>query len=78
MVDTVQVVQEIPQLVRPMGPDDEGVVHVAKPAEELVRGQVNYPLLKVLHVEVGNDRREWRVHGHTVNLFVELAIETEV
>jgi hypothetical protein len=31
-VDTVQVVQEVLQIVGPVLPDDEGVVHVAKPA----------------------------------------------
>jgi hypothetical protein len=39
LVDTVQVVQEVLQLVESVWPDDEGVVLVAKPAEGLVGGQ---------------------------------------
>jgi hypothetical protein len=39
LVDTVQVVQEVLQLVRFLWPDDEGVVHIAKPAEGIVGSQ---------------------------------------
>jgi hypothetical protein len=37
-------------------PDDESVLHIAKPAEGLVGSQVKRPHLEVLHIEVGNDR----------------------
>jgi hypothetical protein len=57
LVDTVQVVQEVLQLVGSVWTDDEGAVHVAKPAEWLVGSQVKCPLLEVLHREVGV---EWR------------------
>lgn len=35
-------------------------------------------LLEVLHIEVGDDRRQWHVHGHTIDLFVDLPIEAEI
>ncbi|PNF16784.1 hypothetical protein B7P43_G00868 [Cryptotermes secundus] len=35
-VDTVQVAQEVLQLVGSVWPDDEGVIHVVKPEERLV------------------------------------------
>jgi hypothetical protein len=57
LVDTVQVVQEILQLVGFMLSDDEGVIHISKSAEVLVGGQVKRPLLEFLHVKFGND---WR------------------
>jgi hypothetical protein len=66
------------KLVGPVWPDKESVVHAAKPAERLVRGQVKRPLLEVLHIEVGDDRRQWKAHGRTIDLFVELIIEAEV
>jgi hypothetical protein len=78
LVVTVQVVQEVLQLFVYMWPDDEGVVHVAKSAEGFVGSQVKRPLLEVLHIEVGDDSRQWKAHGHTIDLFVELAIESEV
>jgi hypothetical protein len=53
LVDTVQVAQEVLQLVGSVWSDDEGVVHVATPAEGLVGSQVKCPLLEVLHIEVG-------------------------
>jgi hypothetical protein len=46
--------------------------------EGLVGSQVKRPLLEVLHIEGGNDRRQWTAHGHTINLFVELALEAKV
>jgi hypothetical protein len=55
LADTVQVVQEVHQLVGSVWPDDEAVVHVAKPTEGLVGGQVKRPLLEILHVEVGDE-----------------------
>jgi hypothetical protein len=57
-VAAVQVVQEILWLLRSVWPDD-GVVHVAKLAEGLVRGQVKCLLFEILHVEVGDDWRQW-------------------
>jgi hypothetical protein len=41
LVDTVQVVQEVLQLLGSMWPGDEGVVHIAKPAEGLVGAKSN-------------------------------------
>jgi hypothetical protein len=72
------VVQEVLQLVGSVWPDDEGIVHVAKSAEGLMGNQVKRPLLKVLHIEVGDGRRQWRAHGHTIGLFVELATIAEL
>jgi hypothetical protein len=40
LVDTVQVIRGVLQLVGSVWPDDKGGVHVAKPAEGLVWGQV--------------------------------------
>jgi hypothetical protein len=40
------MVQEILQLVGSVWPDDKGVVHVAKLAEGLLRGQIKGRLLK--------------------------------
>jgi hypothetical protein len=58
LVDVVQMVQEVLQLVGSVWPDD-GVVHIVKPAEGLVESQVKCPLLKALHVDVGDDWRQW-------------------
>jgi hypothetical protein len=66
------------QLVGSVWPDDEGVVRIMKPAEGLVGSQVKRPLLEILHIEVGSDLGQWRAHGHTIDLFLELAIEAEV
>jgi hypothetical protein len=74
LVDTVQVVKEVPQPVGAMWPDDESVAHVTKPAERLMWSPVERHLLEVFNVEVDDDRR----HGHAVNIFVELASEAEV
>jgi hypothetical protein len=57
-VDAVQVIQEVLKLVGSMWPDDESVVHVAKPAEGLLGSQVQRPFLEVLHIEVGDDWRQ--------------------
>jgi hypothetical protein len=59
LVDTVQVVKEVPQPVGAVWPDDESVVHVTKPAERLMGSPVERHLLEVFHVEVGDDRRQW-------------------
>jgi hypothetical protein len=75
LVDTVQVVQEILQLIRSLWPDDECVVHVAKPAEGLAGEPSQAPSPASPPYRVGNGRRQWRSHGHAINLFVELAIE---
>jgi hypothetical protein len=53
LVDTVQVVQEVLQLVGSVWPNDECVIYIAKPAEGLVGRQVKRSLLEVLDVEVG-------------------------
>jgi hypothetical protein len=47
LVYIVQVGQEVLQLVGSVWPDDEGVIHVAKPADGLVGCQVKRPLLEV-------------------------------
>jgi hypothetical protein len=62
LVVTEQVVQEILQLIGSVWPDDRGVIRIAKPAEGLGGGgggQVKRPHLEVLHVEVGDDWRQW-------------------
>jgi hypothetical protein len=41
-------------------------------------GRFECYLLEILHDEVGYDRGEWRTHGHTISLSVELPIECEV
>jgi hypothetical protein len=38
LVDSVQVVQKVLELVGSLWPDDEGVIHVVKPAEGVVGG----------------------------------------
>jgi hypothetical protein len=78
LVDTLQVVTEVPQPVRAMWPDDESVVHVTDPAEGLTESPAERYLLEVLHVEVGDNWRQWGTRSHTVSLFMELASETEV
>jgi hypothetical protein len=47
LVDTVQVVQEVLKVVGPVWPDDEGVVHVAKPAQGHLGSQIERPLFEV-------------------------------
>jgi hypothetical protein len=37
----------------------------------------NIVLFEALYDEVKNRRWNWRMHGHSVRLFVELSIETE-
>jgi hypothetical protein len=59
LVDTVQVVKEVPQPVGAVWSDDESVVHVTKPADRLMGSLVKRRLLEVFHVEVGNDQRKW-------------------
>jgi hypothetical protein len=34
--------------------------------------------LKILHEEVADDQRQWWTHSHAVNLFIELASETDI
>jgi hypothetical protein len=59
LVDTVQVVQEVLQLLGSLWLDNESVIHVATPAEGLVMDQVKRPLLEVLHAGAGDDRKQW-------------------
>jgi hypothetical protein len=47
LVDTIQVVKEVLKPVRTVGPDDESVVHVAKPAEGLMGSPVERHILEV-------------------------------
>jgi hypothetical protein len=57
LVDTIQVVEEVPQLVRAVWPDDKSVIHITVSAEGLMGSPIERHLLKVLHEEVGDDRR---------------------
>jgi hypothetical protein len=57
LMDTVQVVKELRQLVWTMGTDDERVIHVTESAERLVDRPIQSAFFKVLHEEVGDDRR---------------------
>jgi hypothetical protein len=61
-----------------MWPDDEGVIYIAIPAPRFLWGRFECYLLEILHEEVGYERGEWRTHGHTISLSVELPIECEV
>jgi hypothetical protein len=56
LMDTVQVFKELRQLAWTMGPDDERVIHVAKPAELHVDRRLQSRFLKVFYEEVGYDR----------------------
>jgi hypothetical protein len=56
-MDTLQVIKELRQLACTMGPDDKCVIHVTKPAERLVDRSLQTRFFRVLHEEVGNDRR---------------------
>jgi hypothetical protein len=58
LVDTVQVVKEVPQPVRNMWSDDESAVHVTERIE-LMGSPIKSHLLEVLHEEAGNDQRQW-------------------
>ena len=58
-----------------MWPDDECVVHISIPAGRLVCGFFYFFRLEVFHVEVGDSRREWGAHGHSVCLFVKLTCQ---
>jgi len=60
-----------------MWPDDESITNISIPARGLVCGLFYSFHLEVFHVKVGDDWREWRAHGDTVCLFVELAIDTD-
>jgi hypothetical protein len=51
LMDAVWVVEEVIQLVGTVWSDDEGVVHVTKPVEGLLGGQVKDRHLKVHHIE---------------------------
>jgi hypothetical protein len=53
-----------------MGPDDESVIHITKPAERLMGCLVERHLLKVLHEEFGDNRRQWQTHSQAVGLYV--------
>jgi hypothetical protein len=59
LVDTVQVVREVPWPVGAVWPDDESVIHVEKTAEGLMGSPVERHLLEDFHVEAGDDRRQW-------------------
>ena len=61
-----------------MWPDDESIINISIPASGLECGLFYSFRLEVFHVKVGDDWREWRAHGDTVCLFVELAVDTEV
>jgi hypothetical protein len=54
LVDTVQVVKEVPQSVESMWPDDESVFHVMEPAEGLMGNLIKRDLFEILQEEVGN------------------------
>jgi hypothetical protein len=49
-----------------------------EPANGLMGYLVECHLLKALHEEVGDNKRQWQTHSHTVGLFIELATEAEV
>jgi hypothetical protein len=74
---SVQVIKEFRQLAGSMWPDDECVIYVAKPAEELIGHRLQSHFFKIFHEIVCNDRGEWQTHRHTIGLLVELAIEAE-
>jgi hypothetical protein len=46
------------RLLCTMGPDDKCVVHISEPQRRLILGRVESQLLKVLHIDVADDRRE--------------------
>jgi hypothetical protein len=58
-VDTVQVVIEVLQPVGTMGPDDETVIHIMEPAEGLMGCAAECHFLRVLHEEVGDNKKQW-------------------
>jgi hypothetical protein len=60
-----------------VGPDDECVIHTAKPAEGLLGWPLQSYFFKVLFQEVGGDSGYWPTHGHTVSLLIELSIKPE-
>jgi hypothetical protein len=53
VMNTVQVVKEVSQPVRPMGLCNESVIHIMEPAERLVNCTVKHRLLKVHCENVG-------------------------
>jgi hypothetical protein len=57
LVDTVQVVKEVPQPVWCVQPDNKSVVHITEPAEGLISSSVECYLLEVFQEEVGNDQK---------------------
>jgi hypothetical protein len=74
---SVQVIKEFRQLAGSTRPDDECVIHVAKPAEGLIGRRLQSHFFKIFHEIVCNDRGERRTHRHTIGLLVELAIEAK-
>jgi hypothetical protein len=66
LMKSVQVIKEFRQLVWSMQPDDECVIHVAKPAEGLIGRRLQSHFFKVFHEIVCNDRGERRTHRQTV------------
>jgi hypothetical protein len=57
LVDTVQVVKEVPRPVGAVWPGDEIVVHVTEPAERITGIHIERHFLDVLNEEDTNDRR---------------------
>lgn len=58
VMDTVQKVKEALMIIRSAGPEDEYVKHVPETTEQLIFGPVECHLLRLLHVEAANHRKE--------------------
>jgi hypothetical protein len=44
---------------------------------ELLACLIERHLLRIFHEEVGDYRRQWQIHSHTVSLFLKLSTEAE-
>jgi hypothetical protein len=53
-IDTIRMVKEAFQLLRSLGADDQGVIHILEAADMLMGCLVKSHLLKLLDVELGN------------------------
>jgi hypothetical protein len=49
-----------------------------EPAEGPLSGLTEHDLLRVLHEEAGDHRRQSQTHNHAIGLFIELPTEDEV
>jgi len=76
-VESIEVIQKLCQFFLAMGSDEESVIYVSEPAYRFVYRLFCWFLLKILHEEIHNYRRQWWAHCYPFRLLVEQSIKTE-